>query len=664
MLKTKDITLYGMLYAILAVLSFTPLGFITIFTFSITTIHIVVLIAAYTRGLKGGLIVGLGFGIMSLLRALIAPNTPFDTIFINPIISVLPRILFGALAGYIAEYLPKFNPKFNNPITIAIGSGFATVVHTALVLLAIIAMRPFIPLIGELLSDVTFFALFSAVFLSNAVYEVILAALVVPVVVIALIPKLKKVNSVKPIVINGIKSAKYYQEVLNIKDKMVASLQKLISFHSVNDPTSVTKNAPFGKAVKNALDFMNDLGKQDGFKVTNYDGYVVEIDYDQGQKETVMILGHVDIVPLGDGWKYPPLGGEIHDNVIYGRGAIDDKGPTIASYYAIKLIKDLKIPLKRKVRLVIGGNEESGFKCVDYYFNKLKRPHPEYGFAPDAEFPLIYGEKGIMNFSYSGIHKDSVIKSFKGGIAANSVIESSEFVLVPNLKLKPKFEEFLKARNLTGEYLETDSETRLKIIGKAAHGSKPNEGINAFTHPFEFLALNTKSELAAHFGRKLNNYEGVGLGINYKGTKMGDLTLNIGLASYQDNKYNMTLNIRYPIEVNPKILVENLQVSQLHNSQLLSDSKPLFFDLESPLVKTLLSTYQDLTGDTKNLPVTIGGGTYARATKNTVAFGMEFKPRKGNGTGNYHTLNEGLNLDDLVDGTLIYMHAIIRLANL
>ena len=663
MLKTKDLTLYGMYFAILALLSFTPLGFITIFSFSITTIHLIVLIAAYTKGIKGGLIVGLGFGIMSLLRALIAPNTPFDLVFINPIISVLPRVLFGLVAGSLAYYLPKFNQKLNHPVAIAIGSGVATLIHTALVLLAIIVMRPFIPLIGDLLGDTTFFALFAAVFASNAIFEIALAALAVPLIVVALVPQLRKIK-LTPSLGNKIANTQYYNNVIGIKDQMVKTLQTLISFHSVYDDKTITKNAPFGKNVKSALDFVADVASKDGFKVTNYDGYVVEVDYDQGQKETVMVLGHVDIVPLGDGWKYPPLGGEVHDNVIYGRGAIDDKGPTIAAYYAMKLIKDLKIPLKRKVRLVVGGNEESGFKCVDYYFNKLKRPHPEYGFAPDAEFPLIYGEKGIMNFAYSGTHKDSVIRSFKGGIASNSVIESSEFILVPNLNLKTKFEAFLKEKGLSGEYHETSEQTVLKIIGKAAHGSKPQEGINAFTHPLEFLALNTKSEFSAHFGKRLNNYDGLGLGINFKGTKMGDLTLNIGLASYQDNKYQITLNIRYPIEVNSKILVENLQVSQLHNSQLLSDSKPLFFDLESPLVKTLLSTYQDITGDKTNPPVTIGGGTYARATKNTVAFGMEFKPRKGNGTGNYHTLNEGLNLDDLVDGTLIYMHAIIRLANL
>ena len=136
------------------------------------------------------------------------------------------------------------------------------------------------------------------------------------------------------------KRVEYTKDVKNIKEEMIKTLQKFISFNSVYDEKTVTKGTPFGKGVKDALMFMAEVGKKDGFKVTNYDGYVIEMDHDQGQDEMVMVLGHADIVPLGNGWKYPPLGGEIHDNVLYGRGAIDDKGPTIAAYYAMKLIKD------------------------------------------------------------------------------------------------------------------------------------------------------------------------------------------------------------------------------------------------------------------------------------------------------------------------------------
>jgi uncharacterized membrane protein len=186
MIKTKDITLCGMYFAILALLSFTPLGYITIFTFAITTIHIVVLVAAFTLGVKGGLIVGLGFGIMSLLRALIAPTSPFDAAFINPVVSVLPRVLFGLIAGTMAQFLPIFSKKIPSSLYVGVVSCVSTFFHTDVVLLAIIVMRPFIPIVGEVLGNISFFALFASVFVSNAFVEVILAALVVPLITAAL----------------------------------------------------------------------------------------------------------------------------------------------------------------------------------------------------------------------------------------------------------------------------------------------------------------------------------------------------------------------------------------------------------------------------------------------------------------------------------------------
>jgi uncharacterized membrane protein len=186
MIKTKDITLYAMYIAIISILSFTPLGYITIFTFAITTIHIIVLVAAFKLGIKGGLIVGLVFGIMSLLRALFAPTSPFDAAFINPIVSVLPRVLFGLIAGTLAQFLPIFSKKIPTSLYVGVVSGVSTFFHTALVLLAIIVMRPFIPIVGEVLGNISFFALFASVFVSNAFVEVILAALVVPLITVAL----------------------------------------------------------------------------------------------------------------------------------------------------------------------------------------------------------------------------------------------------------------------------------------------------------------------------------------------------------------------------------------------------------------------------------------------------------------------------------------------
>ena len=108
----------------------------------------------------------------------------------------------------------------------------------------------------------------------------------------------------------------------------------------------------------------------------------------------------------------------------------------MAAYYALKLIKELNISLNSNIKIVVGGNEENGSACLDYYFNKLKRPHPTYGFTPDAEFPLIYGEKGILNYVYSGNYEDEIIESLNGGVAANSVPDTATAVFKKVLNLE------------------------------------------------------------------------------------------------------------------------------------------------------------------------------------------------------------------------------------
>ena len=118
---------------------------------------------------------------------------------------------------------------------------------------------------------------------------------------------------------------------------------------------------PFGKGVADALAFMLEKGEEMGFKTTNYDNYVAEIEYGDGE-EIVGILGHVDVVPAGDGWDCDPWGGVITEDKIIGRGTLDDKGPLLTCMYAMKILKDMNIPLKRKIRVILGTNEETDWK--------------------------------------------------------------------------------------------------------------------------------------------------------------------------------------------------------------------------------------------------------------------------------------------------------------
>lgn len=453
----------------------------------------------------------------------------------------------------------------------------------------------------------------------------------------------------------------YKNEVLKKKDEMVKDLQAWIAQKGVYDPNTIKDGAPFGHDVANSLKWIEEKAKSDGFNVKNHEGYCVEITYGEG-KECVMVLAHADVVPEGKGWTYPPYGGEVHNGLIYGRGASDDKGPALASYYALKILKEQNVKLKRQIKIVIGGNEESGSKCLKYYFKEKKHPAPTYGFTPDADFPLIYGEKGIMTYVYEGEFSDNLIASFEAGLAANAVPSECEMVLKRELHLQKAFTEWMRRHNFKGEYEEKEGKTYLKFHGKASHGAFPEGGINAFTMLLYWVGKYTNSDFAKHFGTALSCYYGRRIGIAYYGEPMGPLTMNVGIARYDGQKYQLVINIRYPNNITGSMVAKVLDRSIMHRGSLVSDSKPLYMDPKSPFIKTLLKVYQEETGDYKQKPMTIGGGTYARETTNTVAYGMNF--HRNNGTGNIHSPDEALNIEDLVDGASIYARALEELCNL
>lgn len=187
-----------------------------------------------------------------------------------------------------------------------------------------------------------------------------------------------------------------YEKYLK-KDELIKNLQELIKIPSVHAEANIP-NEPFGKNTIKALEYTLNLGKKLGFRVKNVDGYCGYIEFGEGT-ELIGIVGHLDVVPEGENWTYPPFEAYIEDNKIYGRGAIDDKGPVITSLYAMKSVMDYftenNITINKRVRLILGLNEERDWKCIDYY--KKHEEIPSIGFSPDADFPCIYAEKGLIS---------------------------------------------------------------------------------------------------------------------------------------------------------------------------------------------------------------------------------------------------------------------------
>ena len=447
----------------------------------------------------------------------------------------------------------------------------------------------------------------------------------------------------------------FKKEVLKRKDEFLKDLKTLIQINSeltTYDPKRL--GMPFGAGPREVLDEMLALGVRDGFNVLNVDGFAGHIEYGK-QKEYVAILGHLDVVPAGNNWTYSPYELTIVDGKLYGRGVEDDKGPTLAAYYAMKILKELKVPLSKRVKLILGTDEESGSRCVEHYFKK----HPEIpvtGFVPDADFPLIYAEKGILRVDITGEIQDEVILSLDAGLRANMVPDAINVVLKGNLV------ESIKQVDSTLEPTFDNNVTKVTLSGKSAHGSTPDLGENAvfnFLKLLEQLEINTKlsNVLETYFA---NDTSGEKLGINQICNETGNLTSNLGILKYVDNRLLTTLDIRYPKGITYSEIVESIN-SKLENYQLSvtksTNADMLYVSPESTLVKTLLDVYIKHTGDQEAKPMVIGGGTYARSIPNVVAFGPHFPGRPSF----IHQKDEYMLLDDLLLATTIYLEALYKL---
>lgn len=235
-------------------------------------------------------------------------------------------------------------------------------------------------------------------------------------------------------IMNWLEYTKNYEELF------LSDLRGLINIPSLRNDEESREGAPFGEDIRRALDYMMELGKRDGFKVSDIDGYACVIEYGEGS-ETLGVLGHLDIVPLGEGWTKQPLGGEIVDGYMFGRGVIDDKGPGMAAYYSLKMIKDAGVQLNKRVMLIYGCDEETGMSCMDYYVKHAEVP--QMGFVPDADFPVIYGEKGGLHLVLDG-DVQTKIKSMNCGSRPNIVIGRAKALVDAKLD-EEAFAYYLKA---------------------------------------------------------------------------------------------------------------------------------------------------------------------------------------------------------------------------
>lgn len=427
------------------------------------------------------------------------------------------------------------------------------------------------------------------------------------------------------------------QAVSSRQEDVVRSVCELVRINSV--PSEPKEGFPFGEGPAKALEYALRLCETLGFRTKNLDNYVGYAEIGQGE-ELLGILTHLDVVPEGSGWSYPPFGAVIENGKLFGRGAIDDKGPAIAAVYAVKAVADAGIPLNKRIRIIFGTDEETGWRDMDYYMEKGEEI-PAYSFAPDANFPVIFAEKGCVYFDLTMDAEATGLLSAEGGTASNAVPDHC------------------RAQVLSGEMPLT-----VEADGISAHASLPEQGDNAISKVMEQLYTLHRAEqihcpLSQFYHEKIGlDYTGSGFGISGS-DESGALTLNVGTVTIQDGKLRLSIDIRHPVTWDSADLLKTVEAQAAEYGLSVEDagiSAPLYMPKESSLIQKLVSVYTEITGDTQE-PLAIGGGTFARAMPNAVAFGPLLPGREMT----EHQKDEYIRLDDLAMITRIYAHAVTSL---
>ena len=444
---------------------------------------------------------------------------------------------------------------------------------------------------------------------------------------------------------------KYKTWIREQKDNLIEELMRFVSINSVFDESTKSKQFPFGKGVARALEYVASLGEKNGFKVDTCDGYCTELTIGEGDK-TIGIFAHADVVPATGKWSDDPFSPYVLNGKVYGRGTSDDKGPFMAAFYAVLALKLEGLLNGYKVRFVVGGDEERGSSCLDYYFKTLKKPSPTYGFTPDADFPVIYGEKGINDFFPEINVKLPGVKKISGGAATNAVCDRVEIEL-ENVELVI---EYCESHDIK---YEVDKNTAI-IIGKSAHGSTPNEGDNAAIKTMQILGDVFDEKSLKKLADGLEDTSGKKFGGFCKTKLMGETTYCVGLISYEKGIFKFSINFRYPECVKSLEYKDKFDAYFGTKSTMGEESHSLFFDPKSKLVKTLMKAYRSETHDFFAKPITIGGGTYAKHCENTVAFGALFPGRESV----MHQPDEFMPVEDILKSAEIYAKAIYLLGRL
>lgn len=433
-------------------------------------------------------------------------------------------------------------------------------------------------------------------------------------------------------------------------------LQRWIRIPSVR--SSAETNAPFGREIRRMLDTAEADARELGFEVRDFDGYACDVTLGNGE-EKIAVLGHLDVVPVGDGWTKPPFEGLIENGRMFGRGTNDDKGPALAALFAMKAVREAGIPLKKGIRLILGCDEEEGWEDMAYY--GAHEQIPDVGFSPDACFPLINTEKGMLGLTLRAPEAETGLKvlELSTGDRINVIPGECKALVQGGAETAAQVKAYAEKTGMPYAAETTEQGVLITATGIPGHSAYPEGKRNAIGMMLLLLReLGAEGPVAVLAETVGLESDGKSLGCACRDEVSEGLTCNMGILRLENGSWYGTLDMRCPVTADQEKL-RDAAIAHLPGFEVETTAMkpPHHVPAESKLVRSLLAAYEEETG-LEGKPMSTGGGTYAKVLKQGVAFGALFPDEEDLA----HQADEYEEIDRLMLAMKIYANALIRLA--
>ena len=459
------------------------------------------------------------------------------------------------------------------------------------------------------------------------------------------------------------------------RDEYIAELQQIARIPSVSRADLAAPGAPFGPDCRKVLDYALERGRFYGFAAKDHEGYAGSITWgDNGN--TIGVIAHLDVVPVGDGWVYPPFGATFlpEHEVLIGRGVDDNKSAFVAGLFAMRMLREFGVPMRHGVELICGTSEETGMQDMAALRQRGHR-FPRTSLVPDAGFPVNYAQKGMIDGAIT-LPCEGGLLHFDAGSVRNVIPDEAVCtVAFPPEIVRAALASADAADAALIDIAPADGGARITAHGKSGHAAFPAGGDNAIGRLARVLDASglltgtAKSAIAAVAALTADSY-GQSEGVAFADEPSGELTLVYGVAHLKDDLLTLSVDCRYPVTMEGGLLERDLRAAWGRMGFTVSQfdlSEPFYIPVDDPRVEALMALYREVTGR-DDPPYAMGGGTYSRAVPGAISFGpgmpgvkRDYSAFLPEGHGGAHGRDEVLPIDKMLTCSKIYVAALAAL---